>query len=127
MLNKDGIIKKKYGAPVQILANVEHQYSVGCRVPASMGVDVGDGLKIVKAGTPINIDLLDTSKNVVAATTTCNAVLLHNVDVTNVKTGGAGNGTALIWGFVNLNRVEDDIETKLKAVTDTGLVTLVKL
>lgn len=127
MLNRDGITRKKYGAPVQILANVEHQYSVGCRVPASMGVDVGDGLKIVKAGTPINIDLLDTSKVVTAATTTCNAVLLHNVDVTNVKAGGAANGTATVWGFVNLNRVEEDVQTKLKAQTDMGKITLVKL
>ena len=127
MLNKDGIIKKKYGAPVQILANVEHQYSVGCRVPASMGVDVGDGLKIVKAGTPININLLDTSTAVTAATSTCNAVLLHNVDVTNAKTGEAVNGTALIWGFVNLNRVEEDVQTKLKAQTSMGKITLVKL
>ena len=127
MLNRDGITTKKYGAPVQILANVEHQYSVGCSVPASMGVDVGDGLKIVKAGTPITIDLLDTSKAVIAATTTCNAVLLHNVDVTNVKTGAAANGTALVWGFVNFNRVEDDVQTKLKAMTDMGKVTLVKL
>lgn len=127
MLNRDGIIKKKYGAPVQILANVELQYSVGCRVPASLGVDVGEGLKIAKAGTPINIDLLDVSTAVTAATTTCNAVLLHNVDVTNVKTGGAANGTALIFGFVNLNRVESDVETKLKAVTDSGLITKVRL
>lgn len=127
MLNRDGITRKKYGAPVQILANVEHQYSVGCRVPASLGVDVGDGLKIVKAGTPININLLDTSIAVTAASTTCNAVLLHNVDVSDVKTGGAANGTALIWGFVNLNRVEEDIQTKLKAQTNTGEITLVKL
>lgn len=127
MLNRDGITRKKYAAPVQILANVEHQYSVGCRVPASLGVDVGDGLKIVKAGTPININLLDTSTNVTAATTTCNAVLLHNVDVSDVKTGGAANGTALVWGFVNLNRVEEDVQTKLKAQTSMGKITLVKL
>ncbi|MDE7424977.1 MAG: hypothetical protein K2N51_15020 [Lachnospiraceae bacterium] len=127
MLNKDGIRNKKYGAPVQILANVEHQYSVGCRVPASLGVDVGDGLKIVKAGTPININLLDTSTAITAATTTCNAVLLHNVDVTDVKSGGAANGTALIFGFVNINRVEEDVQTKLKAITDLGQITVVKL
>lgn len=127
MLNKDGIRKKKYGAPVQILANVEHQYSVGCRVPASLGVDVGDGLMIAKAGTPINIDLKDTSKSVTAGTTTCNAVLLHNVDVTDVKANGAANGTALVWGFVNLNRVEEDVATKLEALTDSGVVTFVKL
>lgn len=127
MLNKDGIRSKKYGAPVQILANVEHQYSVGCRVPASLGVDVGDGLKIAKAGTPININLLNTSQNVTAATTTCNAMLLHNVDMTDVKTGGAANGTALVWGFVNLNRLESDVQTKVQAVTDSGKITVVKL
>lgn len=127
MLNKDGILKKKYAAPVQILANVEHQYSVGCRVPATMGVDVGEGLKIAKAGTPINIDLLDTQTPVTAATTTCNAMLLHNVDMTNVPTGGAANGTALVWGFVNLNRLEEDVQTKVKAVTDAGKITVVKL
>lgn len=126
MLNKDGVRQWKYGAPVQILANVEHQYSVGCRVPKTLAVDV-DGHKVAKAGTPITIDLLDTSKNVVAATTTCNAVLLHNVLFDDVKDGAAANGTALVWGFVNLNRVETDVQTKLKAVTDAGSITILAL
>lgn len=139
MLNKDGVVKKKYGAPVQILANVELQYSVGCRVPKTMGVDVGEGLKIVKAGTPINIDLTDTSKNVKASAAagegttavSMNAVLLHNVDVTDVKDGGAANGTALIFGFVNLNRVESDVNTLLTTARGVAgaspLLTFVKL
>lgn len=127
MLNKDGITIKKYAAPVQILANVEFQYSVGCRVPKSFAVDVGDGLKIAKAGTPVNIDLLDVSKDVTAATTKCNAMLLHNVDFTNVKDGGSANGTALIFGFVNLDRLESDVQAKVKNVTDTGKITVVKL
>lgn len=138
MLNKDGIRKTSYAAPVQILANVEHQYSVGCRVPKTMGVDV-DGRKIVKAGTPINIDLSDTSKVVKApvaagdgtTAVAMNAVLLHNVDVTDVKDGGAANGTALVWGFVNLNRVEDSVKTLLtaaRAITGASpLLTFVKL
>lgn len=123
MLNKDGIVTKKYGAPVQILANVELQYSVGCRVPQTLGVDVGEGLRIAKAGTPITIDLLDTSKDVAAASGKCNAVLLHNVDVTR----GTANGTALIFGVVNLNRVEEDVQKKDEAITDSGLITFVKL
>lgn len=123
MLNKDGINKKKYAAPIQILANVEHQFSVGCRVPKTLGVDIGDGTLIAKAGTPITVDLKDTSKDVVAGTTTCNAVLLHNVDVTK----GVANGTALIWGFVNLNCLESDVVTKLTAVTNSSMVTVVKL
>lgn len=49
-----------------------------------------------------------------------NAVLLHNVDVTN----GNNNGTALIWGFVNINRLEDDVAAKVAAGNNTvGQVT----
>ena len=51
------------------------------------------------------------------------SVLLHNVDVTD----GAANGTALIWGFVNKNRVESDVLTKINAVTDSGMVTFLKV
>lgn len=126
MFNRDTVRKSTYGAPVQILANVEFQYSVGCIVPQSIGVNVtanGVTRKIAKAGTPVNIDLDDINTAVTAATTTANAVLLHNVDVTD----GAANGTALIWGFVNKNRVESDVLTKINAVTDSGMVTFLKV
>lgn len=126
MFNRDKVTKYTYGAPVQILANVEFQYSVGCVVPQSIGVNVtsnGVTRKIAKAGTPININLDSINTAVTAATTTANAVLLHNVDVTD----GAANGTALIWGFVNKNRVESDVLTKINAVTDSGMVTFLKV
>lgn len=126
MFNRDKVTKRTYGAPVQILANVEFQYSVGCIVPQSIGVNVtsnGVTRKIAKAGTPININLDNINAAVTAATTTANAVLLHNVDVTE----GAANGTALIWGFVNKNRVESDVLTKINAVTDSGMVTFLKV
>lgn len=136
MLNRDGIRKTIYGAPRQILANVEHQYSVGCIVPASMGSTTAtNGVKLVKAGTPININLSDTNAAVKApaaadtGTTAVpmNAVLLHDVDVTN----GDANGTALIFGFVNLNRLETDVVTKIttaQGITGTSpLLTFVKL
>lgn len=126
MFNRDKVTKYTYGAPVQILANVEFQYSVGCIVPQSIGVNVtsnGVTRKIAKAGTPININLDNINAAVTAATTTANAVLLHNVDVTE----GAANGTALIWGFVNKNRVESDVLTKINAVTNSGMVTFLKV
>jgi hypothetical protein len=119
MLNRSGIKKTSYGNQKQILANVELQSSVGCIVPQSIGVIVG-AKKIAKAGTPVNINLKNTATAVTAATTTCNAVLLHDVDVTE----GSANGTALVFGFVNLNRVEADVLTKLNAITDSGMVTL---
>lgn len=123
MLNQDGVTKKKYGAPVQILANVEHQYSVGCRVPKSLGVDVGEGIIIAKAGTPIKVDFSNTLTVVQDGTTGGNAVLLHNVDVTK----GESNGTALVWGFVNVNRLEDDVKAKVTAGTKIGDVQFVCL
>jgi len=224
MFNYDGVRSAQYTAPVQILANVEFQESVGCRVPQSLGVDVvanGRTRKIAKAGTPIVIDFSninnvvsaavgptkgfftlqittafandevitidgvaytkkatesvdnkqfsgstaaaqitsllkmvktddydvaavsgatdklgftqkvvdtsDTSGPTVSktsstgaigsvtkvtdpsASSTGNAVLLHNVDVTE----GGKNGTALIWGFVNYNRLEQDVKDKV--------------
>lgn len=129
MLNKDGIRKTTYGAPRQILANVEHQYGVGCIVPQSLGVEVEGKGKLAKAGTPINIDLTDTLTEVsaVAAGKPMNAVLLHDVDVTD----GSANGSALVFGFVNLNRVETDVADKITAAQAVDgaspLLTFVKL
>lgn len=118
MLNRSGISKTTMTAPRQILANVELQSSVGCIVPQALGVEVG-GKKITKAGTPIKVDLMNLQTAAVKAdgTTAMNAVLLHDVDVTN----GNANGTALIFGFVNVNRVESDVATAITtAVGATG-------
>lgn len=112
MLNRSGITKTTLTATRQILANVELQSSVGCVVPQTLGVAVGTN-KIAKAGTPIKIDLMNIKNPVVKAdgTTAMNAVLLHDVDVTS----GAANGTALIFGFVNVNRVDSDVATTITA------------
>ena len=118
MLNRSGISKTTMTAPRQILANVELQSSVGCIVPQALGVEVS-GKKIAKAGTPIKVDLMNLQTAAVKAdgTTAMNAVLLHDVDVTN----GNANGTALIFGFVNVNRVESDVATAITtAVGATG-------
>ena len=112
MLNKSGITKETLGAPTQILANVEHQFSVGCVVAQAVGTAVGSK-KIAKAGTPIVIDYdsLSTAATVGTVGSTANAVLLHDVDVTV----GNANGTALIFGFVNINRLESDVQAKVTA------------
>lgn len=127
MLNNDGIKKATYGAPKQILFNVELQLSVGCRVPKTMGTSV-DGRSIVKAGTPIKIDFADLQTVAVAAGegVTANAVLLHDVDVTDAASGGAKNGTALIFGFVNVNRLDSDVQALVTAGTKIGDVQFIK-
>ena len=127
MRNRSGVAKATYAATKQILANVEHQVSVGCIVPQTLGVTVGTK-KIAKAGTPIKVDLMNLQTPAVKAdgTTAMNAVLLHDVDVTD----GNANGTALIFGFVNVNRVDSDVATAITtAAAATGaskLITFMK-
>lgn len=120
MLNKSGIIKTDYATPKQILADPSLQFSVGCLVPA----DIGNA----KAGTPIHVDLSNINvacKKVDNTATFANAVLLHDVDVSNGQT----NGTALIFGFVDLNKVDTTTQALLKTALSTDgatkLITLV--
>ncbi len=128
MLNRSGIAKSTFAATKQILANVGLQSSVGCIVPQSLGVTVGSK-KIAKAGTPIKVDLMNINSAAIKAdgTTPLNAVLLHDVDVT----AGNANGTALIFGFVNVNRVDSDVATAITtaagAANRSALITFVKL
>ncbi len=127
MLNRDGIHKTTLAATKQILANVLLQSSVGCIVPQSLGVTVGT-LKIAKAGTPIQVDLmnLQTPAKKADGTTAMNAVLLHDVDVT----AGNANGTALVFGFVNVNRVDTDVQAAITAAMGaanrSALITFMK-
>lgn len=132
MLNKSGITTTTAVAPTQILADVSLQMSVGCIVAASLQATANEGArKIVKAGTPIKIDLSNLQTPAAAPTTDpatasgttasdMNAVLLHDVDVTS----GNANGTALLFGFVNLNRIDTTTATKLKAGTFGGITFL---
>lgn len=120
MLNKSGIIKADYATPKQILADPNLQFSIGCLVPTNIGN--------YKAGTPIHVDLnnINTAcKKVDNSTVFANAVLLHDVDVSN----GQANGTALIFGFVDLNKVDTTTQTLLKTALSnasaTKLITLV--
>lgn len=104
MLNQTGIKKTTGTAPVQILFNVERQMSVSIMVDKTMASVTENGRKIVKAGTPLNGDIANRGVAFkAAADTTAPAVgvLLHDVDVTDAN----ANGTLLIWGFVNLNRL----------------------
>ena len=127
MLNRSGVSKTTLTAPKQILANVELQSSVGCIVPQSLGVTVG-AHKIAKAGTPIKVDLMNLQSAAQKAdgSVALNAVLLHDVDVTT----GNANGTALIFGFVNVNRVDSDvaalIATAAAASGRSHLITFMK-
>lgn len=118
MLNQTGVRKETYGNTNQILFAVEHQVSMGVVVSKALGVAEGNK-KVVKAGTPLtgNLDARTTAFTAATAgspTEASNAVgvLLHDVDVTT----GDANGTLLLFGFVNTNRIDATTKAKL---TDT--------
>lgn len=121
MLNQSGIKKTTGAAPVQILFNVQNQMSVGIKLAKNFtGAVTENGRKIVKAGTPLNGDLTARGTAFVAAAdTTAPAVgiLLHDVDVTDAD----ANATLLIWGFVNLSRVDATTAALITATRKTEL------
>lgn len=118
MLNQTGVRKETYGNTNQILFAVEHQVSMGVVVSKALGVAEGTK-KVVKAGTPLtgNLNARTTAFTAATAGSSTEAsdavgVLLHDVDVTT----GDANGTLLLFGFVNTNRIDATTKAKL---TDT--------
>ena len=121
MLNRTGITKVTGAAPTQILFNVDNQMSVGIKLAKNFaGAVTENGRKIVKAGTPLSGDLTTRGTAFVAAADTSApavGILLHDVDVTDAD----ANATLLIWGFVNLSRVDSTTASKITANRKTEL------
>lgn len=114
MLNRSGIRKETAGAPVQILGSTSPYYAIGIIVDDSAGTVVGSR-KIVKAGTPLVVDPanLQTPATKIAsneAIKTAKVILLHDVDVTD----GDANGSGLVMGIVNYNRLESEVQALFK-------------
>lgn len=111
----------------QILFCTEPQVSVGV-VVSNANYVTEDGRKVVKAGTPLSGDLMARGTAFVKAvdsTAPATGVLLHDVDVTE----GAGNGTLLIFGFVNMSRLDSETASLITATRKSelaGKVTFLK-
>lgn len=123
MLNQTGVRKETYGNTNQILFAVEHQVSMGVVVSKALGVAEGTK-KVVKAGTPLtgNLDArttVFTAATAGSSTEASNAVgvLLHDVDVTT----GDANGTLLLFGFVNTNRIDATTKAKLTDIVKAAM------
>ena len=122
MLGKSGITKVSGVSVNQILATPNLQYSVSIIVGNS-GVQAGsDGKKIIKAGTPLSGSLEARTTPFVSAdssgdTSNATVILLHDVDVTE----GNANGTALVFGFVDLNKLDLTTKALIDAKTKKAL------
>lgn len=121
MFNHTNISKVTGVAPTQILFNVQHQMSVGVTIAQNFaGAVTENGRKIVKAGTPLSGDLAARDTNFVAAaddSAPAVGVLLHDVDVTDSD----ANCSLLIWGFVNLDRIDSTTAALITATRKTEL------
>lgn len=122
MNNNSTGIKRTNGMNTnQILLNVQHQVSLSVVVSKDIdesAVVTVNGKKYVKAGTPLSGSLdarttpfvlgkVDTAPTVATATPV--GVLLEDVEITT----GNANGTLLIFGFVNTNRLVNSVKTLL--------------
>ena len=122
MYNNTGITKTSYLNKNQILFAVEHQVSMSIVVDDTAGTeDSATKRKIVKAGTPLtgSLDARTTAFTKASTSTGSNAVgiLLHDVDVT----AGENNGTLLIFGFVNTNRIDATTKALITAEVKAAL------
>lgn len=108
MFNNSGITKTTGYNTTQILFDVQNQKSVSVVVAAankSEGEAV-NGHTILRAGTPLTGDLTArTTGFTKGGDATTVGVLMHDVDLGPVGSEKDANGSLLIWGFVNLDRV----------------------
>ena len=119
-MNNSGIRKTVGLAPTQILANVEHKVSFGVVVSKdieSSAIVKENGRSIVKAGTPLAGSLDARTTPFTLGTTGTTGVLLHDVDVTD----GNANGTLLVFGWVNTNRLHQTPKSLVTNEVKTAL------
>ena len=89
-------------------------------IVANTGVDAGsDGRKIMRAGTPItgDIEARNTAFTKDTAGTATSGILLHDVDVTN----GNNNGVIVLFGFVDLEKLDEETFKLITSEVKTAL------
>ncbi|WP_040537016.1 hypothetical protein [Schleiferilactobacillus shenzhenensis] len=101
---------KTYASSNQILGFVMPHAALSILVnDAGVTADPQTGKKIIPAGTPVGgpDTFYENEQTVlsVVSDATAKGVLQHDVDVTS----GQGNGSLLIFGFVNENRLADGV------------------
>lgn len=107
-----------FGGPDKQILIAEDSYKVtlGAVISATGAVEV-NGKKIIKAGTPVAGDLKDRTTAFAKNVTAPNAVVLHDVDVTD----GENNGTIVVAGAIDLNRLDADVVSSISAEVETAL------
>ena len=110
--------KQSFGGPDKQILIAEDSFKVtlGAVIAATGAVEV-DGKKIIKAGTPVKGDLKARNSAFTKEAEAPNAIVLHDVDVTD----GANNGTIVIAGAVDLNRLDADAAALITSAVEEKL------
>lgn len=122
MLNQSTISTVEGATRKTILVDELNSTAFSCKV-ANTGISAdANGKKIAKAGMPLTGNLTARGTAFAKATTTSgvsNAVgiLLHDVDVTD----GTKNAQVVVFGFIDLNKLDTDVQELVTAEVKTAL------
>lgn len=123
------VVKTKYPKnPKQIMLADSQMVSFGVIIGNEGVTADSNGKKILKAGTPITGDIearntafkkatSTTSGEPAATTSNAVGILLHDVDVT----AGKENGTIVLFGFVDLDKLDAETFKLITADVKTAL------
>lgn len=123
------VVKTKYPKnPKQIMLADSQMVSFGVIIGNEGVTADSNGKKILKAGTPITGDIearntafkkatSTTSGEPAATTSNAVGILLHDVDVT----AGDENGTIVLFGFVDLDKLDAETFKLITADVKTAL------
>lgn len=117
MLNQTGITTKTAGTRKTILVDELNSTAFSVVVDATGVSEDSEGKKILKAGTPIAGDLKARNTSWKKETTSPKGILLHDVDVTT----GARNAQVVVFGFIDVSKVEDDVKAMLTSTVENAL------
>lgn len=113
MLNQSTVKTTTGTTRKTILVDEFNSTALPCMV-SNTGVQANsEGKKIVKAGTPVagSLTARETAFTVAADGTGAVGVVLHDVDVT----GGTANSQVVIFGFIDVSKLESDVVTMVNA------------
>lgn len=123
--NRTGVKREVFSDVEQILLDPALKYTMGIVVDQSVGTeDSSTKKKIVKAGTPLTGNLDTRTTPFTAANADGSdvvGILLHDVDVTV----GDANGEIVIFGFINMNRIDTTTQAKINT-TIQGKLPMIK-
>lgn len=121
MLNQTGFKTESATTRKMILVDELNSTAFSVVVDATGVSADSDGKKILKAGTPVKGDLKDRNTPWVKETTNPNGIILHDVDVTGLTSGQTRNSQVVVFGFIDVNKLDTDVQALITPGVESAL------